>query len=51
MLFTVPSTGELKKTVLYFGFKNPYKKIRETGKLKSEKTQIYAEKNSTKNAV
>jgi hypothetical protein len=33
MLFTVPSTGGKKKkenhTVLFSGFKNPYKKIRE----------------------
>ncbi len=25
----------LKKTILYFGYKNPYKKIRETRKLES----------------
>ncbi len=31
ILFTVPSTGRfLKKTILYSGFKNPNKKIRET---------------------
>jgi hypothetical protein len=36
MLFTVPSTGGFKKTILFSGFKNPYKK-QETRKLESEK--------------
>jgi hypothetical protein len=27
MLFTVPSTGGFSKTILYSGFKNPYKRI------------------------
>jgi hypothetical protein len=35
MLFTVPSTGGLKKNILLSGVKNPYKNICETRKLKS----------------
>jgi hypothetical protein len=35
MLFTVHSTGGLKKTILFSGFKNPYKKIRKTRKLET----------------
>jgi hypothetical protein len=36
MLFTVSFTGGvLEKTILFFGFKNPYKKIPVTRKLKS----------------
>ncbi len=36
MLFKVPANGYFKenqKTILLFGFKNPYKKICETRKL------------------
>jgi hypothetical protein len=36
LLFTVPSTGGFKKkTILFSGFKNPYKKISKTRKLES----------------
>jgi hypothetical protein len=36
MLFTVPYTFQiLQHSILYSGFENPYKKIRETRKLKS----------------
>jgi hypothetical protein len=37
MLFTVPSTGGFFKEnyTLFSSFKNPYKKIRKTRKLKS----------------
>ncbi len=35
MLFTVPSTSGFKKNPYSSGFKNPYKKIRETRKIES----------------
>jgi hypothetical protein len=35
MLFTAPSTGGFKKTILFSGFKNPYKKISKTRTLES----------------
>ncbi len=45
MLFTVPSIGGfLKKTIIFSGFKNPHKKIRETSKLESIHVQYFVER-------
>jgi hypothetical protein len=45
MLFTVPYTFQiLQHNILYSGFENPYKKIRETRKLKSIYEQQFVER-------
>jgi hypothetical protein len=44
MLFALFSTGGFKKTILFSGFKNPYKKICETRKLKSIHEKHFVER-------
>jgi hypothetical protein len=46
MLFTVPSTGGcyLRKTILFSGFKNPFKNILETRKLVSIHKEHFVER-------
>jgi hypothetical protein len=47
MLLTVPSIlVDFKKTILFSGFKNPYKKIHETRKLESIHEQHFIERNN-----